>query len=138
MEEAGKHGITLALESLRPEESQIVTNLEQTKRMLEEVNSPNLKPMADLCAVSVAGETLEEWFEVFGKELCHIHFVDGDPHGHLIWGDGIHHLGREIATLNQYGYERWLGQEITEGKYYADPAGADFRNMKNFERYIYE
>lgn len=138
VQEAGEHGITLVLESLRPEESQIVTTLEQAKRMLAEVNSPNLKPMADLCAVSVAGETLGDWFEAFGKDLRHIHFVDGDPYGHLIWGDGTHHLGREIAILNQYGYEGWLGQEITDGRYYADPAGADFRNMKNFERYICE
>lgn len=137
-EEAGKHGITLVLESLRPEESQIVTNLDGMKRMLAAVNSPHLKPMADLCAVSVAGETLGDWFEAFGADLKHIHFVDGDPYGHLVWGDGTHHLGREIAILNQYGYEGWLGQEITEGKYYADPAAADFRNMKNFERYIYE
>lgn len=137
-EEAGRRGVTLVLESLRPEESRIVTNLAQMKRMLDEIDSPNIKPMADLCAVSVAGETLEDWFRVFGKDLRHIHFVDGSPYGHLVWGDGTHHLGREIAVLNQYGYEGWLGQEITDGKYYADPAAADFRNMKNFERYIYE
>lgn len=137
-EEAGKHGVTLVLESLRPEESRIVTNLEQEKRMLAEVDSPHLKPMADLCAVSVAGETLEDWFAAFGSDLRHIHFVDGSPCGHLVWGDGTHHLGREIAILNKYGYEGLLGQELTEGKYYADPAAADFRNMKNLERYIYE
>lgn len=135
-EEAGKHHVTLVMESLRPEESQIVTNLEQTKRMLTEINSPHIKPMADLCAVSVAGETLEDWFEAFGSDLKHMHFVDGDPYGHLIWGDGKHHLGKEIEILNKYGYEGYLGQEITDGRYYADPAAADFRNMKNFERYI--
>lgn len=136
-EEAGKHHVTLVMESLRPEESHIVTNLEQTKQMLTEINSPHIKPMADLCAVSVAGETLEDWLQAFGKDLKHIHFIDGSPYGHLVWGDGNHHLGRELAILNQYGYEGCLGQEITDERYYADPAAADFRNMKNFERYIY-
>ena len=135
---AGQHGITLVMESLRPEESQIVTNLEQEKQMLEAVNSPHLKPMADLCAVSVAGETLKDWFEAFGNDLSHMHFIDGNPYGHLIWGDGTHHLGKEIAVMNQYGYSGLLGQEITDGRYYDDPAAADFRNIKNFERYIDE
>lgn len=137
-DEAENHGVTLVLESLRPEESQIVTNLEQTKKMLAAVNSHYLKPMADLCAVSVAGESLADWFEAFGKDLCHMHFIDGDPYGHLVWGDGTHHLGKEIQILNQYGYEGCLGQEITDGRYFADPVAADFRNIKNFERYIYE
>ncbi len=137
-EVAGHHGVTLVMESLRPEESQIVTNLAQERKMLEEVASPWLKPMADLCAVSVAGETLADWFEAFGGDLKHIHFIDGNPYGHLIWGDGAHHLGQEIAVLNQYGYSGYLGQEITDGRYYDDPAAADFRNMKNFERYMNE
>lgn len=132
----GEHGITLVMESLRPEESQIVTNLAQERQMLHEINSPYLKPMADLCAVSVAGETLTDWFEAFGDDLKHMHFIDGDPYGHLIWGDGAHHLGKEIAVLNQYGYSGLLGQEITDGRYYDDPAAADYRNMKNFERYM--
>lgn len=136
--EAGRHGITLVMESLRPEESQIVTNLAQEKQMLQEVNSPYLKPMADLCAVSVAGETLADWFEAFGDDLKHMHFIDGNPYGHLIWGDGTHHLGEEIAVMNQYGYSGLLGQEITDGRYYDNPAAADFRNMKNFERYMDE
>lgn len=137
-EEAGKHGVTLVLESLRPEESQIVTNLCQTQKMIGEVNSRYLKPMADLCAVSVAGESLEDWFKTFGDDLKHIHFVDGDPYGHLVWGDGTHHLGKEISILNQYHYNGYLGQEITDGRYYNDPVAADFRNIKNFERYIME
>lgn len=53
--EAGRHGITLVMESLRPEESQIVTNLAQEKQMLQEVNSPYLKPMADLVCGQCGG-----------------------------------------------------------------------------------
>ena len=135
-EEAGRLGVTLVMESLRPEESRLVTNLTQTREMLALVNSPHLKPMADLCAVSVAGETLTDWFKAFGSDLIHMHFIDGDPYGHYIWGDGHHHLGREIEVLNRFGYQGCLGQEITDGRYYDDPVRADLRNMRNFERYI--
>ena len=42
-DEAGKLGICLAMESLRPQESQLVVTLKDAKRMYDEVNSPNLK-----------------------------------------------------------------------------------------------
>ena len=133
---AGEHGITLVLESLRPEESHIVYRLSDMKRMLSEVNSPSLKPMADLTAIEAAGESLEDWFKAFGSGIRHMHFIDGNPEGHLIWGDGHRHLGSELSVLRRYGYTAYLGQEITDGRYYADPAAADLRNMRNFERYI--
>jgi fructoselysine 3-epimerase len=133
---ARQDGIILVMESLRPEESQLVINIESTKRMFNEVNSPNLKVMIDTCAMSVAGETLEDWFKAFGDNIQHMHFIDGEPYGHLIWGDGKHHLGKFIQTLNDYNYEGYLGQEITDGRYYENPAKHDLRNMRNFERYI--
>ncbi len=133
---AGGHGVTLVMESLRPDESRIVTTLGDMKQMLKEVGSPFLKPMADLCAIDVAGESLEDWFGAFGRDLRHLHFIDGDPYGHLVWGDGKRNLGRFLGILNSYGYEGYLGQEITDGRYFADPAAADFRNMRNYERYM--
>ena len=135
-EVAKENGITLVMESIRPEESQLVINLEAAQKMLKEVNHPNLKGMVDTCAMGVAGETLEDWFQALGSDIRHMHFIDGTPYGHLVWGDGNHHLGRFIEVLNRYGYEGYLGQEITDGRYYMDPAAADLRNMKNFERYI--
>jgi fructoselysine 3-epimerase len=133
---AGREGVTLVMESLRPEESQLVINLESAKRMFDEVNHPNFKVMVDTCAMGVAGETLEDWFQVFGDNIQHMHFVDGEPYGHLVWGDGKHHLGKFIQTLNDYHYECYLGQEITDSRYFADPAAHDLRNMHNFERYM--
>lgn len=133
---AGEFGVTLVMESLRPEESQLVTNIETAKRMFDEINHPNFKVMVDTCAMGVANETLADWFEVFGGDIRHMHFVDGNPYGHLIWGDGIHHLGKMIETLNKYGYSSYLGQEITDGRYYGDPSMHDLRNMRNFELYM--
>ncbi len=137
-EDARENGITLVMEAVRPEESQLVIDAPSAKRMFDEVNHPNLKVMVDTCAMGVAGETLEDWFQLFGDNILHTHFVDGEPYGHLIWGDGKHHLGQFIETLSKYGYQGYLGQEITDGRYYADPAFHDARNMRNFERYMDE
>lgn len=135
---AKEQGVTLVMESLRPEESQIVNSLTDMKNILKELNHSNIKPMVDTCAMCVANETLKDWFEAFGGEIAHMHFIDSNPYGHLIWGDGTQNLGAWIQVLNEYQYEGYLGQEITDGRYYDNPAKEDLRNMKNFERYFEE
>ena len=45
--------------------------------MHDEVNHPNLKVMIDTTAMGVAGETIDEWFDTFGDEIIHMHFIDG-------------------------------------------------------------
>ncbi len=135
---AESEGIVLTMESLRPEETKLVVTLEDAKRMIAEVDHPCLTPMVDTCAMSVSGETLDQWFEAFGSTIHEMHFVDGCPYGHLVWGDGKHHLGRWIQTLNRYHFEGYLGQEITDPRYYDRPDVADARNMRNFELYMKE
>lgn len=133
---AQQEGINIALETLRPEESKIVTTIGDAKRMVEEIKSPALKLMVDTVGMSVAGETLEQWFETFGKDIVHLHFVDCNPYGHLAWGDGNLQLDKLIETLNHYQYEGLLGQEITEFRYYENPAETDLNIMKAFNSFI--
>ncbi|HCR44280.1 MAG TPA: sugar phosphate isomerase/epimerase, partial [Ruminococcaceae bacterium] len=52
------------------------------------------------------------------------------------WGDGLYPLDRYIKVLNDYGYEGYLSQEITDGRYFDKPAEADARNFKAFEPYF--
>lgn len=125
------------MESLRPEESNLVTTVADAKRMIDEVASPYLQPMVDTTAMGVAGESLEDWFAAFGDGAIHeMHFIDGDPYGHLVWGDGKHDMDAFVATLNAHGFDGMLGQEITDGRYYDDPAAADAKNMAAFEKYL--
>ncbi len=133
---AADNGVTLAVETVRPEESRMIITLPQLARLLKAVDHPNVKAALDLTAVGVAGETFKQWFETLGSDIVHMHFVDGRPYGHLVWGDGLHPLSDYIELMNQYGYEGYLGQEITDGRYFADPREADRRNIAAFEPYF--
>ena len=129
--------MTLCMESLRPEESNLVVTLADARRMLDQVASPHLTPMVDTTAMGVAGESLEEWFAEFGDgAIRNMRFIDGDPYGHLVWGDGKHSMDDFVRVLNAHGFEGYLGQEITDGRYFDDPAAADRHNMDAFERYF--
>ncbi len=133
---AKESGVTVAVETVRPEESKIITTVGGLKKLYDDVSHPNVKAALDTVAMGVAGETPRQWFETFGKDIIHCHFVDGRPYGHLIWGDGLYPLDRYIKVLNDYGYEGYLSQEITDGRYFDKPAEADARNFKAFEPYF--
>lgn len=133
---AADNGVTLAVETVRPEESRMIITLPQLKRLLEAVDHPNVKAALDLTAASVAGETVKQWFETLGGDIRHTHFPDGRPYGHLVWGDGLHPLEDYLKIMNDYGYEGYLGQEITDGRYFEDPKEADRRNIAAFEPFF--
>ena len=111
---AADNGITIAVETVRPEESKCIITLPVLKRLLEDVSHPIIKAGLDTIAMGVAGETPEEWFEALGEDIVHTHFVDGRPYGHLVWGDGLFPLERYLDVLNKYHYEGLISQEITD------------------------
>ena len=135
---AQQEGIVLTLETLRPDETGLVVTIKDAKRMFEEINHPSFKIMLDTNPMGVAHETIWQWFETFGRNIENLHFVDGTPYGHLIWGDGYFPLEEMLTCLNQYGYEGYLCQEITDSRYFMDPMAADIQNMKILSRFFAE
>ncbi|MBQ3267551.1 MAG: TIM barrel protein [Atopobiaceae bacterium] len=133
-ERAEELGVTLVMESLRRAESQLVNTLADAKRMFDEVDHPNFKILLDTVPMSIEGETVQDWFDVFGDNIRHMHFVDCNPYGHLVWGDGNRDLEAWCKALADNGYDGFLGQEITDGKYYDDPREADRQNMEHYKR----
>ncbi|WP_053942874.1 sugar phosphate isomerase/epimerase family protein [Kallipyga gabonensis] len=129
-EQAADRGIILVMESLREQESNLVNSLPRLKRYLKELDHPSVQPMIDTCAMAVAGETLEDWFNAFEGNIQHLHFIDGTPYGHLVWGDGNRSLTDYIETLNKFGYQGYLTQELTDNRYYVDPKEADKKSFK--------
>ena len=136
-QEAEKLGLTLVMESLRAAETNLVNSLPQLVRYLRELGAKNIRPMIDTCAMGVAGENPEQWFQVMGNEnIIHMHFVDGLPYGHLIWGDGRHDLASWLKILQNHHYKGLLSQEITALDYCYEPADADRRNYQMFVPYM--
>lgn len=135
-ETAKKYGIVCVMESLRADESNIVNSLASAKKMYDLVDHPNLKMMADTIATGAAGESLEDWFETFGDDLIHMHFLDGDPYVHQPWGDGNTPLEHQIEVMDRYGFTGYLVQEIADEAYFDNPFEADQKTMRVLERFI--
>lgn len=118
---AKTHGITLALEVLRRDESNLVYNLPTLKRMLKELNHDSVGGMIDTIPMALAGERPEDYLKVLGERLVHVHFIDGAPKGHLAWGDGVLDMKGYLEEFSQYNYKGYLSLEITDGRYFMEP-----------------
>lgn len=135
-EVAKEYGMTIACESLRPQETRIGYRIDQIKRLFDTVNHPNFKVMIDLTAICVQGESVQRWFDTFGAEnIIHSHFQDCDPYGHYVWGDGKQNLHDMLCAFLDNGYTGLFSQELTDGSYFADPFYHDQRNMRNLRMY---
>ena len=116
---AEQKGIELVLEQLQPYESNLVLNLQDIKRVLDEVESTAMYICVDVVAMAVAGEELKDYFEVLGRERIKlIHFADTC---HYILGDGELPLKDYLKTLEEYDYDGIVDLEINDSIYWDDP-----------------
>lgn len=115
---AEEFGVDLVLEQLQPYESNLITSLEDCKRMLQEVNKPNLKICLDLVAMEVAGDTVDAFFDAFGDKIAHIHLADQN---HEILGDGTYPLMSYLNALAEHEFKGYVSLEINDSIYWDDP-----------------
>ncbi|MBS6955618.1 MAG: TIM barrel protein [Enterocloster asparagiformis] len=116
---AEQKGIELVLEQLQPYESNLVLNLEDIKRVLDQVDSKALYVCVDVVAMAVAGEELKDYFEILGRDKIKlIHFADTC---HYILGDGELPLADYLKTLEEYDYDGIVDLEINDSIYWDDP-----------------
>jgi fructoselysine 3-epimerase len=127
---AARLDIVLALEPLTRVESNLIYDSNSLKLMLNEVNSPSLKGMIDTIPMVLANEDFTDYFTALKEDIVHVHFIDGKPDSHLVWGDGILPLEKYIDQLNQAGYKGALSLEYTSYQYVQDPDMAIERTFK--------
>ena len=135
-EEAAGRGVTLVMESLLPRETRLVNTLERARRMLREVDSPGLKINLDLGSMAFSGETVQQWFDAFGRDLVHCHFVDGRPAGHLAWGMGERDPGVDLEVFRRNGYAGYFTLELLAADYYERPWEADAQSMRTLAPWL--
>ncbi|MFS0724342.1 sugar phosphate isomerase/epimerase family protein [Paenibacillus sp. 1P07SE] len=127
---AGELGITMTLEPLERRGTNVITNLPQLRRMLGEVGSPHLKVIIDTCPMAAAGESFNDYFQAFGEDVRHIHFVDSQ---HRSWGEGSFSAETFLRDIEGHGYEGYLTLEICARNTFIDPTAAVRKSLEHLE-----
>ncbi len=128
---AEQEGVTLALEPFTKFTTHICNEASQLVRLIKEVGSPALTGLADTDVIATTGvDTFGTFVHMLGKErLGHVHFLDGNPGGHLVPGDGVLELDDALQTLKDMDYTGFLGLEVLDRRYVMDPEAAMRRAM---------
>lgn len=127
-ERAGQLGVSLALETLQPRETDLVNTLVRATRMLDEVASPWMYSCVDTETAAVVGDTLDGYFETLGARVGHVHLTDGQEgrlgSGHLALGDGTLPIDHYLEVLEANGYAGFMTLEALNARYLRDPDAA--------------
>lgn len=133
---AEREGIEIAFEILLPYESNLVNNLETTRKFMDTFDSPSLKCTIDTVPVCYEGRSMEDYFQVLGDRISHIHLNDGRPDGHLTWGDGEQPLEEHLLTLSQHDYSNYITLELGSSDYFGEPEASLRRGLDVLARYL--
>jgi len=121
-EHASRSGVRCLLEPLQRVETNILLDAQGMRRMLDEIDAENMDAVLDTVAMATAGDTVADYFRLFGARLAHVQLVDGTPAGHLAWGDGTLPLARYVTELAAGGYAGKVTFEpFGNGSYALDP-----------------
>ncbi|MDD3139731.1 MAG: sugar phosphate isomerase/epimerase [Lachnospiraceae bacterium] len=136
-EHAERAGIVLAFEILCPYESNLVNDFTSTIRIMNEIQSQSFKLCVDTVPVRLGGNTLEEFFNEFGRRICHVHLTDGRPTGHVPCGDGDHPIDQYLNVLSQQEYEGFITLEIGDTSWSVDPELATKKGFDTIKKYLF-
>ncbi|KKL53313.1 hypothetical protein LCGC14_2276680, partial [marine sediment metagenome] len=97
-------GVVLALEPVNRFETYFLNTIEDTRKMVEEINHPNIGIHADTFHMNIEEENFYGAIKMAGEHLYHVHLCEnnrGIPGtGHIPWDD----VFRALRELN---YDRW-------------------------------
>ncbi len=110
---AKKNDVTILLESVSGFVSDLMTDSKTVKRMIDEIGADNIGCCVNSSAAFAAGETLEDYFRLFGSKIGMVQLSDSTADNEqLVWGDGEQNLDVHINTLREYGYAGAVALEL--------------------------
>jgi protein FrlC len=138
-ERAQRNGLRCLLEPLQRIETNLITDANGLKRMLDDVSQSNIDVVLDTVGMASAGDTVADYLEKFGDRLAHVQLVDGTPTGHLVWGDGNLPLAEYVTELATGGYRGKISFEpFGNGTYALDPVKALRRNLQAIAPHLHD
>ena len=146
---AESEGVTMVIETQNFDDSNTMHTAAEQRRLLDEVNHPNLKAMLDFNQMTQFGDTVAENLKLFGDDLRHVHVAAAyDPcldltlqgeelrekhprgrplSGHIDFRGANTPFCRYLEELARYGYRHYATVEICSRACYRDAETAAAR-----------
>jgi len=109
------YGVTIIMEAAH-KLATILNSSNHIVKMVNEINSPNLRGMIDTLCLAHCSEDIHTALKNIGSDsVHHIHFSDcltSHPKNHLIPGEGDMDLEEILQTLDKINYQGYITIEI--------------------------
>ena len=105
-----------------------ITKLEKGINDLPQSKVEELAAALDTVPVSLAGESIPQWFDKLGQRIRFVRFQDGRGCYGRIWGQGVFPSQDYAHQLLHSGYTGLVSINGLSTRYQEDPAAADRRN----------
>ena len=105
-----------------------ITKLEKGINDLPQSKVEELAAALDTVPVSLAGESIPQWFDKLGQRIRFVRFQDGRGCYGRIWGQGVFPSQDYAHQLLHSGYSGLVSINGLSTRYQEDPAAADRRN----------
>lgn len=106
---AAERGVYLCIEALSQEQANIVTRVEEARKMVAEIGHPNFRTMVDVCSGSTEQIPVPQLLRDAGADLMHVHVNDANKRGP---GFGNTDFVEVMRTLMEREYDRYLSVEV--------------------------
>jgi sugar phosphate isomerase/epimerase len=106
---AEKKKVVLLLEPINRYETILVNDAIQALNLLDEVRSENFKILLDTYHMNIEEKSIEESLKMTKDSIKYVHFADSNR---LAPGWGYINFKSIVSTLNEIGYEGFIGFEI--------------------------
>lgn len=136
LKEAEQSHVHIVWEVMPNYTTNLINGLDSARRILRDLDSDYSRICVDTCAIAIAGETLESYFQELRDKIYHIHLNDGTPDGWLTWGDGTQDLNLHLKTLAKYDYSDTISLELGDPSYMIDPEAAVRRGREYLLKYL--
>ena len=132
-EYAANHKVTMALHTLTPSESRVMVTLDDSKRMLHQINLPSCRIMIDTADQNITDPNLSEAIRKVSKDLVYVHVSDNEGSGlglvHMVPGHGNVDWPLFVSVLREIGYGGYLTAQI----YSANPIDPDSWVLQTYD-----
>ncbi|HEY7303876.1 MAG TPA: sugar phosphate isomerase/epimerase family protein [Bryobacteraceae bacterium] len=105
---AEARGVTILLEPLSPEQTDVVTTLEEAVSIVKEIKSPAVQTMFDVHNAVREREPHMRLIREFARFIRHVHVNEYDGREP---GTGDYDFRALLATLGETGYSGWISLE---------------------------
>ncbi|MGX6979651.1 sugar phosphate isomerase/epimerase family protein [Vagococcus elongatus] len=131
---AKKMGVDLNIEQLQRYESNLVCTAHDIRRVIKEVDASNMYCCLDVVAMAEAGESIDGFYEIIGKEsIQHVHFSDRN---HEIPGDRDLPLKEYLEYLDELNYSGYISLEVNDIIYLEKPHEAFYKSTRKMNELL--